>query len=400
MRTLGKIIATTSRPDENVVSEVPDVPVRFLSRRRKAFAKKRNVLMIPRIAVRERGSVGDSRNLVAIIPPRHDARVFRRVVAKPPIRLTVVVDYDRLAVAETGLVHDARLRHALGNTIGVVVKPSCDKEKHKNGSTRGDATKSLPLFTFVKIDVWMKIQNIHESFIATSSLRSPLLLCVLHLPLSRHLFTSRGSRSISSIAVDRIIARHCNLSRAPVAKPIDRYGASNRRNGSHEENKTHHFSGEEVGERCVEDQEKARVAVHWLAQLHEEPNGREPACSASTASRLLMTGWCSATLSTSGLPVLVCCTKRPRMRLEIGPKYPVGASMLTAKAPAAPAAANTLKRSSVTSLGSIFFARPYTATASHSCSAPKIPNAPSCSSDLRGVQPTTGTNVAPAVPIT
>ena len=74
---------------------------------------------IPRVSVRDGGAVGDARDLIAVVPPRHHARVLGGVVAQPPVRLDVVLDDDRAAVLELALEHHRGLRHAPRHVVRI-----------------------------------------------------------------------------------------------------------------------------------------------------------------------------------------------------------------------------------------------------------------------------------------
>ena len=67
-----------------------------------------------RVRVRVR-TISQACNLVPIIPPCHYPRIFFSVVAKPPVRLAIVIDYDRRPVSQASLEHDGGLRHVLGH---------------------------------------------------------------------------------------------------------------------------------------------------------------------------------------------------------------------------------------------------------------------------------------------
>eukprot|EP00966_Prymnesium_polylepis_P305874 7068304-Prymnesium_polylepis.2 len=149
---------------------------------------------------------------------------------------------------------------------------------------------------------------------------------------------------------------------------------------------------------------------------------------------------CSATESTSGLPVRVCCRKSARTRLESGPKRPEPMAMASSatptaaatpsarpcsapRKPAAPsappaplvsAASPVVRRFSLSDKGAPLPAAALGAAAAPSDGAAgrgrggarkrtalmqtKAASGSKCSSDESGVMPMTGTRVAPAVP--
>ncbi len=64
----------------------------------------RDVSVVARIVVHNDGSVAHTRDLVAIVPPGHDARVLGCVVSQPRVRLAEVVEDNALAAVSRG--HD------------------------------------------------------------------------------------------------------------------------------------------------------------------------------------------------------------------------------------------------------------------------------------------------------
>jgi hypothetical protein len=63
----------------------PGNAMRFLFGRRECVPQQCNVLVIPRIAVGQRGTVRNPGNLVPVIPPRYDTSVFRCIFLEPQV---------------------------------------------------------------------------------------------------------------------------------------------------------------------------------------------------------------------------------------------------------------------------------------------------------------------------
>mmetsp|Transcript_45472 Transcript_45472/g.147759 ORF Transcript_45472/g.147759 Transcript_45472/m.147759 type:complete len:219 (-) Transcript_45472:1388-2044(-) len=113
------------RPEQHVVSEVARDRVRRLLARDEALAHQGDVLEVPSVAVGESRAVGDAADLVPVVPPRHHARVARRLVAQPPIGLAEVVVHRVGPVVVPRPHHDVRLRDAL-----------CDAERMRDETNR------------------------------------------------------------------------------------------------------------------------------------------------------------------------------------------------------------------------------------------------------------------------
>eukprot|EP00959_Pyramimonas_sp_CCMP1952_P432642 9060109-Pyramimonas_sp.AAC.2 len=87
-----------------------------------ALAQQGQVLVVPRVAVGDGGAVGHARDLVAVVPPGHHARVLGGVVPQPPVRLAEVVDDYRGPVAVPAAEHDLRLGEVLSHLLAVRVE--------------------------------------------------------------------------------------------------------------------------------------------------------------------------------------------------------------------------------------------------------------------------------------
>mmetsp|Transcript_549 Transcript_549/g.1626 ORF Transcript_549/g.1626 Transcript_549/m.1626 type:complete len:287 (-) Transcript_549:360-1220(-) len=107
---------------------------------------------------------------------------------------------------------------------------------------------------------------------------------------------------------------------------------------------------------------------------------------------------CSATESTSGFPVLVCFTNSDATRGENGAKYPARNPTAAASTADAAHAANTPTFSRAAASAPCPRTRDTATHPASTCSTQNRASAPSCSSDLSGPQPTTGTCTASAVP--
>ncbi|EPY30849.1 hypothetical protein STCU_03854 [Strigomonas culicis] len=125
-------VAALPRPDVHVVRDVPHEPVGLLHRRRQHLADGGDVLVVPRVAVGERRAVGDAGDLVAVVPPRKHARVLRRVLPHPDVRVHVVADEDRLS-AHLCLEHQVGVAHVLGALEGVADVPRVEQKNKHHG---------------------------------------------------------------------------------------------------------------------------------------------------------------------------------------------------------------------------------------------------------------------------
>ena len=107
--TVGWIAGESAEDDEDVVDVQlgHDLVSLFFSGGH-GLADARDVRVVPRVVVDEDGAVGHGRDLVAVVPPGHDARVLGRVHAQPVVGLAEVVENDARIVVAARWQHDAR----------------------------------------------------------------------------------------------------------------------------------------------------------------------------------------------------------------------------------------------------------------------------------------------------
>ena len=96
-------------------------PVSLLDTRREGPPEQGNVLVVPRVAIGNGGPVGDTGNLVAIVPPGQDAGVLGCVVPEPPIALAVVIDHDFFSALEAALLDNGGVGEVVGQHVALVV---------------------------------------------------------------------------------------------------------------------------------------------------------------------------------------------------------------------------------------------------------------------------------------
>ena len=69
-----------------------------------------DVRVVASVVVDDDGAVAHARDLVAVVPPRHDLRVGHRVLSQPGVRLAEVVEDDQSTVVALCLQYDGRAR--------------------------------------------------------------------------------------------------------------------------------------------------------------------------------------------------------------------------------------------------------------------------------------------------
>mmetsp|Transcript_4197 Transcript_4197/g.9520 ORF Transcript_4197/g.9520 Transcript_4197/m.9520 type:complete len:316 (-) Transcript_4197:1873-2820(-) len=119
MRRFGKVISITAGPDKYVVGHVADRIPSPLLRACQGPAKGGDVLVVPCVAVRDRGPFGDAGNLVPVVPPGHHTRISGRVLLDPLVALQVVIDLDHLPRAVPDLVNHLGIGERMSHAVAV-----------------------------------------------------------------------------------------------------------------------------------------------------------------------------------------------------------------------------------------------------------------------------------------
>ena len=114
------IVGAAAGPHEDVICQVADDVVRFVFWSGECSRQVGNVFMVPRVAIRDRGTVGDASDLVAVIPPGHDPSVFRGVFSYPFVGVHVIANENDAAVLELAFEHDGWHRHTLSHIVRVL----------------------------------------------------------------------------------------------------------------------------------------------------------------------------------------------------------------------------------------------------------------------------------------
>mmetsp|Transcript_13140 Transcript_13140/g.15918 ORF Transcript_13140/g.15918 Transcript_13140/m.15918 type:complete len:243 (+) Transcript_13140:745-1473(+) len=124
VRHLSDVISVlsneTSGPHKDVVCQMlHDLVSNFLLRDQ-GLSKKCNVFVVPGVSVCNGGTVGNTINLVAIVPPSHHTGILWGVVPQPPICFTEVIQHHNLTSLHVSPGNDLRFRHMRGHHVSMV----------------------------------------------------------------------------------------------------------------------------------------------------------------------------------------------------------------------------------------------------------------------------------------
>mmetsp|Transcript_10385 Transcript_10385/g.17856 ORF Transcript_10385/g.17856 Transcript_10385/m.17856 type:complete len:356 (+) Transcript_10385:876-1943(+) len=256
---------------------MPDHLDGILFARHEALAEKGQVLMVPRVPVRNGGPVGHARDLVAVVPPGHHARVLRGVVPQPPVRLAEVIDDHRRPVAVAAAQHDLRLRKVLRHGGAVVLEvvhasPHAHHRKHRHHLAREGVV-------VVRADQQvLDVSDLHgQAGTVLGVLLRPLgllgaLLRLQGLALGGSVFG--GGLGLVVLVVTlllRLVLRE-HLKHAPLHCQRRKPPRADRRRRAQDQNQTHHLAAEVRGHKRVGDDEPLRVGT--VRKHRGEPEGR------------------------------------------------------------------------------------------------------------------------------
>eukprot|EP01136_Pigoraptor_vietnamica_P013960 Opistho-1_new@55558 len=207
------------------------------------LADHSNVRVVPRVVINEHCAVGHAGDLVTVVPPRHDARIVRRVRAQPVVGLAEVVEDSARPVGVVRSEHDGRRR------VGVAGHPR--RVHHKLGQQDDHQRRHA--------DAHLRRhpRRIRLARLAPARRRTP------RPTLRRRALRVVRGRGVGLMTQVRVQdARHGN----------GREDADAGREGEHEAN---HHAGKVRRSRGVEDDESTLVVHVLRAQPHAGGEGDE-----------------------------------------------------------------------------------------------------------------------------
>lgn len=150
---LGKIVSVhaseTSGPDEDVVGQVSGDSPGLLFRRHQGLTEQGDVFVIPSVSVGNCSTVGDTIDLVPVIPPGHHTSVLRGMITQPPVGLHEIIDDNGLSLVVATLDENLRVRHLVGHHVTVIVEvvsTHTEADEAQDGDEREESTESLRNF--------------------------------------------------------------------------------------------------------------------------------------------------------------------------------------------------------------------------------------------------------------
>mmetsp|Transcript_10633 Transcript_10633/g.27897 ORF Transcript_10633/g.27897 Transcript_10633/m.27897 type:complete len:439 (+) Transcript_10633:744-2060(+) len=228
------------------------------------------MLVVPRVAVRERRAVADAGDLVPVVPPTQNARVFRGVVAEPPVPLAVVVDEHGRPVPELSLEHDAGVRHVASHRLAVLRKylPTHVEQIQGSDSHHGADDHEERLV----VQLHYRLRHLQTKHRIARLLGPDRLLGRLLRAVRFDRIDIRVGRHEPDILHHKIGGQHRALHN-PAKEPAQRDAAQRRRNRPEQDHEPRHLRREVVRDRAVRQQEHLRVRAP--KEAHDEPDRRD-----------------------------------------------------------------------------------------------------------------------------
>ena len=131
---------------EDVICQVADDVVRFVFWSGECSRQVGNVFMVPRVAIRDRGTVGDASDLVAVIPPGHDPSRLPGCFLVPTRRRPCNRERKHAAVLELAFEHDGWHRHTLSHIVRVLHERRPIGGKFREAKTQERQTNKTETF--------------------------------------------------------------------------------------------------------------------------------------------------------------------------------------------------------------------------------------------------------------
>mmetsp|Transcript_21245 Transcript_21245/g.61325 ORF Transcript_21245/g.61325 Transcript_21245/m.61325 type:complete len:220 (-) Transcript_21245:1551-2210(-) len=120
VRRLTHVVAVPACPNQHVICKMAHGIVTSPLRACQDLAQRCDMLVVPGVAVCNGGAVSHPGDLVTVVPPCHDARIFRCVLLDPLIAPQIVVHRHLHAVLKLSLKYKLRVRHVLGHHVAVL----------------------------------------------------------------------------------------------------------------------------------------------------------------------------------------------------------------------------------------------------------------------------------------
>mmetsp|Transcript_10448 Transcript_10448/g.33382 ORF Transcript_10448/g.33382 Transcript_10448/m.33382 type:complete len:466 (+) Transcript_10448:423-1820(+) len=283
VRHLGEIVAAAAAPDQDVVGQVADHAVGGLLLGDEAAAEGGDVLVVPGVAVRDRGAVGNASDLIAVVPPGHDTRVLGGVVAEPKVRLAVVVHQHLGAVAQLGVEHDGRVGHGHGHLLAVAEEVGAADNDDIDEEDCEDAARGAVLFVRDLGLAEERIKLRAERALLGGRGRDRGLL------LGRSLLGAVGLLGASLGIVRGLVlgvvlllavglggrggAEEVELIDRPLEEQRHRHARERGGHGAEKDDEAHHLGREEVGDGAVEAQ-KVLAVMQTEEDAHKADRGK------------------------------------------------------------------------------------------------------------------------------
>lgn len=202
------------------------------------LAHRRDVRVVPRVVVNQSRAVRHATNLVAVVPPRHDLGVLLGVLAKPLVRLSVIINDVLATIRHSAGQNDRRRRVGVGGDPGAV--------SHKHQQVDGHGSSH---------------NNLGESRVNAN------------LGLLRRSQTTLGSlRGVTGLG--NILGAGGLDLKIGVENLRDRNGSSNTDDGSQRQHETDHDTGKVAGEERVDDNKD--MLIPEVLEAHVNTRGEEP----------------------------------------------------------------------------------------------------------------------------
>mmetsp|Transcript_9009 Transcript_9009/g.15356 ORF Transcript_9009/g.15356 Transcript_9009/m.15356 type:complete len:221 (+) Transcript_9009:315-977(+) len=119
MRRFAQIVSLAAAPNQNVVCQVFDGFVSSFHIASQSSSEGCNVLVVPSIAICNGCPVGNTGDLVTIVPPGHNPGILRCVLLKPFVAFVVVVHDVITTIPLSDRVHHRGAGHALTDGLAV-----------------------------------------------------------------------------------------------------------------------------------------------------------------------------------------------------------------------------------------------------------------------------------------
>mmetsp|Transcript_18892 Transcript_18892/g.25992 ORF Transcript_18892/g.25992 Transcript_18892/m.25992 type:complete len:232 (+) Transcript_18892:1097-1792(+) len=217
------------------------------------------MFMVPCVSICNRSTICNSCDLISIIPPCHDTRIFGCVVPQPPVCLAVIINNDYFTILLLTLQDDRGIVQTLRHPPAIVFEgneTNEEKNSNKQSDSAADDQAFLGFVGFVKRNK----DTAKTTTTAAALCRGYRCLFGFFLfSALRHCFPFIGDGRVFFFLYFWLFSSKTKLAQTPDRNPTQRNTAQNACNRSSQKNQSYHLVTEKVCSCAINEQKTGSI---------------------------------------------------------------------------------------------------------------------------------------------